>query len=113
MDIIGKIIKELELSTYLNQYKDDGVEIIKHEEKREYTSDTGYERSFDESRERTDNGLAEKFCLLRWEEIEPRYTFNDFIEYELEFIESFPKEVLKNYDFQISAIIKYLKEAKK
>lgn len=110
MDAIEKAVKQLELITYLNQYKEQGIEIVSFEESRHFTSETGYYRAYNENRETTIGELAKKFCLKRWEEREAINSLKDFLNEEINLIESFPEELVDNYEYQIKPIRKYFKE---
>lgn len=96
---------------YLNQYRNNGIQFILVDDSKLEAIKNG-EMLFEAPapNKKIQDYTTARFCKERWIELEPRKTFEDFIDYELKFIDSIPDEVYNDFEFQLDLIKKYYKD---
>ena len=96
---------------YLHQYRNNGIKFILVDNAKLETIKSG-DMLFEAPARNTQlqDYTTARFCKERWTELEPTKTFEDFIEYELKFIDSIPAEVYNDFEFQLDILKKYYKD---
>lgn len=110
---------EMEIINYLQQYSDLGIkftvfEEVKTELKDQDLQELGLsEGSFQINYYRNksmDLRASLEFCKQRWLEKRDLYCWEDFLNEEILFIERFPLELRREYEYQIGPVLKHYKE---
>lgn len=96
---------------YLNQYRNKDIQFILADDTKLEAIRSG-EMLFEAPapNEQLQSRTTKQFCNKRWLELKQRKTFEDFIEYELKFIDSIPIEVYNDFEYQFDLIKKYYKD---